>query len=293
MKPRDLGRAARVALFIACLASAYASAVAGLEGLAFILGLAACSALVFAGAGMYSRRVRRSRRGATALDDIQFTVYRPRAVRPDEWSTVLAFVHLADRRPDSPRSEPDPIEQVRSQAAQALGPRAAEFRVSSADARQGIPRESEITLEFYAEGIDFKPKSQIVPWMKDVHCREFYLRASAALDGTTARGRMSAYLGAILVAEVDFAIKVDSAHVPKSGEPQEPSVGRRFKKIFASYSHRDAEIVRQYEKYVQTLGDRYLRDVRDLRTGEIWDEAFCRLIDQADVFQLFLTCPQS
>ena len=45
------------------------------------------------------------------------------------------------------------------------------------------------------------------------------------------------------------------------------------------------EIVRQYEQFVETLGDRYLRDVRDLRTGDHWNEALLRLIDAADVFQ--------
>jgi serine phosphatase RsbU (regulator of sigma subunit) len=124
--------------------------------------------------------------------------------------------------------------------------------------------------------------------MKDVHREEFDLRASSGLDGTTARGRLSAYLGAILLAEVDFAIKVDSLHRSAArGEPQETAAARPYHKIFASYSHKDIEIVRQYEKFVQTLGDQYLRDVRDLRSGQDWDEALSRLIDQADVFQLF------
>ena len=31
--------------------------------------------------------------------EIQFTVYRPKSVRPNEWYPLLAFAHLADRRP--------------------------------------------------------------------------------------------------------------------------------------------------------------------------------------------------
>ena len=222
------------------------------------------------------------------LDEIQFTVYRPRVVRPDVWYPMLAFAHIAERRPDSPENDPDPIEQVRVQAEQILGARAKEFRDTSVDARQAVPRAAEITLQPYAPGVEFNPDRRTFRWMKDVHREEFDLRASSVLDGTTARGRLSAYLGAILLAEVEFAIKVDSSHSSRAaGEPQETAAARPYHKIFASYSHKDIEIVRQYENFVQTLGDQYLRDVRDLRSGQDWDEALCRLIDQADVFQLF------
>src|SRR5262249_41272992 len=59
-----------------------------------------------------------------SLDEVQFTVYRPRAVRPGEWYPMLAFIHIADLRPDSPKDTPDPIEEVRVQAEQILGARA-------------------------------------------------------------------------------------------------------------------------------------------------------------------------
>ena len=221
-------------------------------------------------------------------DEVQFTVYRPKVVRPGEWNVMLAFAHLADRRPEAPADDPDPIEQVRAQALSILGPQAKEFRDTSVEARQAVPREAEITLLPYAPGIEFNPERRAFRWTKDLHREQFDLRASADLDGKTARGRLSAYLGAILLAEIDLSIKVDSSHrkAPKD-EPQEVAAARPFRKIFASYSHKDVEIVRQYETFVQTLGDRYLRDVRDLRSGEEWNEALLKLIDQADVFQLF------
>ena len=37
-----------------------------------------------------------------ADENVQFTVYRPRAIRPGLWYPMLAFAHLAERRPDSP-----------------------------------------------------------------------------------------------------------------------------------------------------------------------------------------------
>jgi serine/threonine protein kinase len=220
-------------------------------------------------------------------DEVQFTVYRPKTVRPNVWYPLLAFAHLADRRPSAPADEPDPIDQVREQAAQFLGSKAKAFSDNTVDARQAVPHEGEITLVPVVEGIEFNPERRVFRWLEDVHREEFRLRADPQLDGRTARGRVSAYFGAILVAEIDLAIRVDAAGAAADTAPTETTSARPYRKIFASYSHKDTEIVRQYERFVGALGDQYLRDVRDLRAGELWDDALMRLIDEADVFQLF------
>jgi hypothetical protein len=224
------------------------------------------------------------------LDEIQFTVYRPKTVRPCEWYPLIAFAHLADRRPDTPQDEPDPMDRVRAQAKQILGTHATEFRDTTVDARRAVPRRGEITLLPHAPGIEFNPERRTFHWLEDIHHEEFRLRAAAELEGTTARGRLSVYLGVILLAEVDLAIKVDSSYsqaTDKTGTESAGSTARPYRKIFASYSHKDTEIVSQYEAFLQTSGDRYLRDVRDLRSGEDWDSRLLDLIAQADIFQLF------
>jgi hypothetical protein len=224
------------------------------------------------------------------LDEIQFTVYRPKFICPGEWYPLLAFAHLADRRPEAPGSEPGPIERVRVQAQQSLGMRAMAFRDTSVDALRAVPSRGEITVVPSVSGIECNPKRWTFRWLEDIHRAEFRLRASGALDGTTARGRLVAYLGAILLAEVDLAIKVDSRYRPADGETGPglaETAARPFRKIFASYSHRDTEIVRQYEAFMESCGDRYLRDVRDLRSGEQWNLRLLALIDEADIFQLF------
>ncbi len=201
---------------------------------------------------------------------------------------MLAFTHLAERRPEVPDEEPDPIEHVRAQAKQNLGSQASEFRDTSADAREPVPREEEISLVPDVPGIEFNPERRTFRWTEDIHREEFRLRAAAGLVGKVGRGRLSAYLGVILLAEIDLAIKVGSTYQETAkAEPLEGATARPYRKIFASYSHRDAEIVRHYELFVETLGDKYIRDVRDLRAGEDWSEALSKLIKQADVFQLF------
>ncbi len=65
------------------------------------------------------------------------------------------------------------------------------------------------------------------------------------------------------------------------------SPARPYRKIYACYTHKDHVIVEQFMRYVKAFGDRYLRDVSDLRAGEAWDGASMKLIEEADVFQLF------
>jgi hypothetical protein len=45
--------------------------------------------------------------------------------------------------------------------------------------------------------------------------------------------------------------------------------------------------VAEFERYVEALGDRYLQDVRDRRSGELWNGRLRDFIREADVFQLF------
>ncbi len=46
-------------------------------------------------------------------------------------------------------------------------------------------------------------------------------------------------------------------------------------------------MVEQFERYAAAMGDRYLRDLVDLRAGEEWNPGLERMIREADVFQLF------
>jgi hypothetical protein len=97
------------------------------------------------------------------LDEIQFTVYRPKVVRPGVWYPLLAFAHLAERRPEAPPDEPDPFERAREQAREILGDRIKEFRDTSVDARQAVPRDGEISLVPHVPGVEFNPPHALVP----------------------------------------------------------------------------------------------------------------------------------
>jgi hypothetical protein len=121
-------------------------------------------------------------------DDVMFTVYRPGTVVPQKWYSLLAFGHLAQRRPDAPADEPDPLAEVQRQAQQILDDKTAEYRASSQDSSSLVPHAGEITFTPFITGFDFNPSSRSFRWEESVHREEFKMRATTAPDGEVAKG---------------------------------------------------------------------------------------------------------
>src|SRR5262249_38045921 len=184
-------------------------------------------------------------------------------------------------------SDPDPVEEVRHQAEQVLGERGAAYADTSQDSRQAIPRDGDMTFVLDLPGMEVNPPQRSFRWLEDVHREEFRVRAPRVLDGQVVRGALRVHLGALLVAEVTLAIDIGGTAVQAASSAAEAEQARPYRRIFPSYSHRDEAIVRQVETYARTLGDEYLRDVTQLRSGEVWNDRLMEFIRTADVFQLF------
>jgi hypothetical protein len=221
-------------------------------------------------------------------DNVQFTVYRPRVIRPEEWYPILAFAHLTERRPEEGPPAPDPVEQVRSEAARILGPQSAIYQDVRQDSSGPVPQEGELVFALVLPGMDVNPPRRSFRWQEQVHREEFRVRAPAELDGRTVRGHLSVFLGGIVLADVPLGLRVA---VSAPGEPREAPAdadsARPYRRIFASYSHKDWPVVEQHRRFAQALGDQYLIDCSHLRSGEVWSAALGQLIRDADVFQLF------
>jgi hypothetical protein len=220
-------------------------------------------------------------------ENVQFTVYRPRVVQPGKWYPLLAFAHLAERRPDAPPGEPDPLAEVYRQATEVLARQVKGYHDVTQDSRAAVPREGEITFVPEVPGVEFNPPRRTFCWQESVHREEFRLRAAPELDGKVARGRLTVFLGSLILADISLTIKVDSQARAAPEDPSEKASARPYRRIFASYSHRDLHIVQQVEHFTRAMGDEYVRDWTHLRAGEVWNDRLMQLIEQADVFQLF------
>ncbi|MEK7408191.1 MAG: Hsp70 family protein [Acidobacteriota bacterium] len=117
-------------------------------------------------------------------ENVQFTVYRPRTVRPGNWHPLLAFAHLAERPADALPDEPDPIAEVKRQAQQILGEEVTAFEDRTQDSTQPIPREGEITFVPEIPGVEFNPARRSFLWQEQVHREEL----AAGLGGTGRAG---------------------------------------------------------------------------------------------------------
>ena len=117
--------------------------------------------------------------------------------------------------------------------------------------------------------------------------RSFDSAHPVELDGQIVRGRMEVYFGIVLIAEIALTVEVNSAAQAAEPEREVRSVGRPYRKIFASYSHKDRSIVSQVEEFTHAFGDEFVRDWTNLKAGQIWSTQLQRMISESDVFQLF------
>ncbi len=283
--------AARWGLVIAVSAAAFAVSwwvcqeQVGLdEGAA--LGVAgAVLALVLAVAGRWAAR-KHPGGGPRPLvdDDVRFTVYRPQALSPRRWASLLVFAHKTTLVEEAGRAPVDPQEQVEARARAHFG--AAPPHPVGVDARQRLIRGAQLRIVPDLPGIRCNPGEAEVEWWEPVHEVLFRLLAGPELAGTVVRGAVRVWCGAVILGEVSITIHV-AADGPVAEAPPVAVPVRRYRKIFASYSHRDRAIVANFAEVYRAVGDQYLQDVLALRSGERWSARLLELIEDADVFQLF------
>ena len=221
--------------------------------------------------------------------DVQFTVYTPQRIKPEKNYPVLAFAHLSKRRADAPDDEPDPIEEMKDQAARILGTERDDYGDAKDASRRPVPRGGELTFVPVIQGVTFSPPSRNFTWRKSVHREDFDMWAAREVDGQTLKGRMTIFLGSVIIAEVELTIIVDSHAVPSAEKISldQGQSARRLRQIFASYSNQDEQVVAELAQVAPIFGSRYLTDRTHLDPGEDRAEGLQRLIRDADVFQLF------
>ena len=217
-------------------------------------------------------------------NDVRFTVYRPQALAPGVWASLLVFAHKTDLVTEPGQPPVDPSKQVEAMARAHFGD--APVRSAGVDARGEVFRGARLRITVDLPGLRCNPGEAELDWWEPVHQVVFRLLAGPDLVGSVVRGAVRVWCGPLLLGEVSLAIGVTAS----ASGPQAPSVtdsAQRYRKIFPSYSRDDQAIVAAFEKVVRALGDEYLQDVLALRSGERWQTRLPELIDEADVFQLF------
>ena len=218
-------------------------------------------------------------------EDVQFTVYRPQTLTPEQWATMVVFAHKTTLLEEPGRPPLDPVADVEARARAQFG--GSPPRPISGDARQGLPRGSQLRIAPDLPGIECNPEAAEVKWWEPVHEVGFRLRARAGRAGSVVHGAVRVWSGPLILGEVSIAIRVTATGEQAASSPPVGEQVQRYRKIFPSYSHQDRSFVENFAMLARATGDQYLQDVLTLRAGEQWDARLLQLIDEADMFQLF------
>jgi hypothetical protein len=157
---------------------------------------------------------------------------------------------------------------------------------SMATASTGVSRGTTVTLVPSADGVVFNPERVDVAWQEDVQEVPFRLQVQPGTAPGVIPGRVDVFVGTLPVAIVSIGLDV-SAGSTEDRPQQTVSSARMFERVFASYSRQDQEVVLACTSLYQAMGVTVLVDQADLQSGDDWRSKLHRLIDEADVFQLY------
>jgi hypothetical protein len=207
------------------------------------------------------------------VEDVQFSAYYPRDVRPDEWYSMTGYIYKSSA-----------ALAVVEDAQKLFGTMMATVRRVVEAAKQTLPEGTMITATPFLQGFQFNPPSLTIGFFEDWHRLDFKLRAVDAPLEQATNGIMTFTVEGVIVADIPLSIYVGTTN---STSDMMTMTQKLYKAIFCSYSHDDAQIVERVERAYKILGFDFLRDVRTLKSGQDWNEGLYKLIEQADIFQLF------
>src|SRR5581483_84448 len=90
-----------------------------------------------------------------------------------------------------------------------------------------------------------------------------------------------------LIAQIPLSINVRDPKVSPRGTTSATANAQIFKRIFASYSHKDESIIDACVAVYEALGIYVYIDKHALRSGQIWHAMLRQFIDKSDIFQLY------
>ena len=152
----------------------------------------------------------------------------------------------------------------------------------SEDSTGPLRRGSTLLVEPWLDGATFNPPTVEMRWEEPVHRADFRFRFDEEAPAT-AHGGVRIFVGPVLVGELNLAIRVGEGEAPSSNAHQRASLPQSVRVVLS----RRTEVVEAVASTFRLLGDEYLIDAHDLRSGEDWQRRIAQFIEDADVFQLF------
>ncbi len=232
------------------------------------------------------------------LKTAQFTAYYPREAEVDKKHGLYVYVSAIDDDEIADEVAADVNRFTAELGGEVPAPKTAK---QVAD----LPSGTRITVTPESDELEFEPPSLTKRWRGTWTQFAFDFYPAAAQADETCFVRVGVAVEGIEIAHIKAAIE----GVPAEEEPETPKFSftpqddldrnpllqqklqaqsiTPYQRIFVSYSRRDSAVVRAYKLAQVALGNEVFVDVDNLRSGENWQAALARAIDDADIFQLF------
>ena len=212
---------------------------------------------------------------------LQFTAFHPKEVFVQKNYTLLVYAHLDTV-----------LLEIRQNAQQFSSEISAEPRESSVYAQNRIPEGTLLTFIPTFEGVTFNPPEMTLIWEQPWQRANFSFRAKKELAGYAGNGEIAIFAGPFIVAKMRISMLfTDDSGSHEETEEKNPNTseirGYPYNKLFVSYSHMDTDIVLEIREMYKALGLLVNIDIESLRTGEDFSEGLMKLIEEANIFQLF------
>ena len=209
-------------------------------------------------------------------EEVNFSAFYPREVTVEAWHSLLVYTYV-----------PSALESVRKDV-QKFEDEIGQMRESKPSTTK-LARGTEITIVPACEGVTFNPERITFQWLEDRHRAQFRLRADASLADMAGNAQVTIYVGPLIVGTLKMGMLFTETEADAGSVRSEVASGRMYHQddIFISYSHRDTEVVRNCKKAYEALGHNILIDFETLRSGQQWNPELMRMIERANIFQLF------
>jgi hypothetical protein len=211
-------------------------------------------------------------------EGVLFTAFHPVEGIVDRWYSLVVYAHSESSK-----------EAVRRDARKFFDELGDFVREATRRRKARIRHGTLIRIVPSVDGLDFSPKSISLRWTGEVLRAPFRFRAMAESVGEPCVGEVGIFVGPLEVARISIVIFISddsvAAIVPTARLSEKAAPV--YANIFPSYSHKDSAIVLACKAALEAIGCVVLRDFEALRSGQTWNAAILKLIDTADVFQLF------
>lgn len=208
----------------------------------------------------------------------QFSCFYPEYIQHAKPYVLMVFVHIDTA-----------INKIRELAQGYAGLMGDSQKEATGRSYFRIPGGAELTIIPEIPGLTFSEPQQKVYWAgvmePDPYKQVTFLFQAPSDPIPEITGQITIFQGPMILGEIPVQLKLVSQNTPDD-LASEAQI-RKLEPIFASYSHKDTNVMEYFRKLYNTLGQQMLVDIYDLRSGERWEERLYEWIDESAVFQLF------